>query len=400
MASIAVVVPELLPVPPVQGGAVEHWVQEAFGRMQDEHTRVTVISRPAGAEGNSASPMTHVGIPWTSTERWFARIKERVTWRNPLRYLAKIQNVWSYGRRAGAALREMNVDIINIQNEPNLMFFIDKRPGQKLVLHMHNEHLGIRLLRPFYRRALARVDTVICVSDYIRRQAVRFYPEHAHKFTVLLNSTEPAVFRPYGAEATEALAKVLPLDPQLRYLLYVGRLTEIKGVHVLIDAFRKLHARRPETRLVIAGSSFFAGAATTPYIESLVAMAAPIKDAIIFTGFLPHHQLKYLYSAADVIVVPSVWQDPCPLVVLEAMSSGTCLVATAVGGVPELVSDGQTGLLVPADDAAAITAAVEGLLEQPARIEQVGNAARQRVLDAFTWERLVADQHRIFGSHA
>ncbi|WP_295995295.1 glycosyltransferase family 4 protein [Rugamonas sp.] len=400
MLVIAVVVPELLPVPPVQGGAVEHWVQEAFQRLSGPQTRVTVLSRPAGEVGGAEAGhdgLTHVAIPWTRTEKFFARLKDRVTWRNPLRYLAKIQNVYSYGRRAGALLRAMEVDIINVQNEPNLLFFIDKRPGQKLVLHMHNDHLSMALLRPFYRRALARTDQVICVSDYIRRRALRLFPEYADKFTVLLNATEPAIFKPYGEEAAARLRPVLPFDPALRYLLYVGRLAGIKGVHVLIDAFKTLHRDHPATRLVIAGSSFFQGAATTPYMRELVALAAPVKDAIIFTGFLPHEQLKYLYAAADIIVVPSVWQDPCPLVVLEAMASGTCLVSTAVGGVPELVRDGETGVLVAPDDAAAIVAAVTALLAAPERMRRIEQQARARVIAAFSWERLVGELRLLLG---
>lgn len=396
--SIAVVVPELLPVPAVQGGAVEHWVQQAFECMHDGRTSVTVISRPAG--DGVASPLRHIGIPWTRAERWWSRLKDRVTWRNPLRYAAKLQNVWSYGRRAGAAVRALDVDIINIHNEPNLLFFIDKRPGQKLVLHMHNDHLSIRLFRPFYRRALAKADRIVCISDYLRRQALRHFPEHAAKFAVVLNATDPAVFRPYGDEAGERLAAVLPRGPGLFHLLYVGRLVEIKGVHVLIEAFRQLHARHPETRLVIAGSSFFAGAAPTPYVERLIALAAPVKEAIIFTGYLPHDQLKYLYAAADVAVVPSVWQEPSGLVVLEAMASGTCMIASAVGGIPELVADGETGLLVAPDNAAAIATAVEGLLAQPERRRRIGQQARARALQTFTWERLVADLHHIFESRS
>lgn len=398
MASIVVIVPELLPVPAVQGGAVEHWVQQAFERMQDEETKVTIISRPAG-EG-VISPLHHIGIPWTAAERWWARLKDRVTWRNPLRYVAKLQNVWSYGRRAGSAVRALEVDIINLHNEPNLLLFIDKRPGQKLVLHMHNDHLSIRLFRPFYRHVLAKVDRVVFISDYLRQQAARHFPGHAAKFTVVPNAIDADVFRPYGEEASERLAAVLPRRPGLRFLLYVGRLVEIKGVHVLIEAFRQLHARRPETRLVIAGSSFFAGAATTPYVERLVALAQPVKDAIIFTGYVPHDQLKYLYSVADIAVVPSVWQEPSGLVVLEAMAAGTCMVASAVGGIPELVLDGETGVLIVPGSPAAIVAAVDQLLDQPAQRQRIALRARERVLEVFTWERLVADLHRIFGSRA
>jgi spore coat protein SA len=200
--SIAIVVPELLPVPPVQGGAVEHWVDEAVWRLVATGRRLAIVSRPAGVAGRDG--IEYIGIPWTPLERFFHRIKERVTWKNPLRYLAKIQNVFSYGRRVAKVVH--GFDVIYIHNEPNLLLFLCKQPGQKIVLHMHNVHLSLPLLRPFYRRILAKVDAVICVSDYIRRQAVVHFPEYADRFQVMLNSTDPDLFKPYGVEALRTSA--------------------------------------------------------------------------------------------------------------------------------------------------------------------------------------------------
>ncbi|MFM9913835.1 MAG: glycosyltransferase family 4 protein [Methylophilaceae bacterium] len=395
MESLVIVVPELLPVPPVQGGAVEHWVDEASRRMLKEGRRLAVVSRPANATGHAG--IEYIGIPWTKTEQIFHRIKERVTWKNPLRYVAKIQNVFSYGSRVAQAVKAF--DIVYLHNEPNILLFLHKRQGQKIVLHMHNDHLSMRLFRPFYRRALAKADKVICVSDYIRRQAIAHFPEYADRFCVVFNATDPDVFKPYGDEALRQLEGVVAIEPDKRYLLYVGRLTAIKGVHVLIAAFREIHRQLPNTRLIITGSSFFGGAAKTAYEQELVRLAEPVNDAIVFTGYLPHEKLKYLYSAVDMIVLPSVWQDPCPLVVLEAMAAGSCLVSSAVGGIPEVLETGKNGVLVQADDAQALAQAVCKVLNDDVGKARMEVVAREKIVAGYTWERLVAELELIFTQH-
>jgi spore coat protein SA len=261
---------------------------------------------------------------------------------------------------------------------------------------MHNAHLADPLLWRFYRRALAKADRVICVSDYIRRSAIAHFPDHADRFSVVFNATDPATFRPYGDAARAAVAGLLEVEAGARYLLYVGRLVPDKGVHRLIEAFGAIHARDPSTRLVITGSSFVGDAARTAYQRRLARMAAPVAAAIRFTGFVPHAQLKYVYSIADLVLVPSIWQDPCPLVVLEAMAAGACVIATRVGGIPEIVDDGVTGVLVGADDAGALARAASGLLAEPARRAAIGAAARDKIIAGYTWDRLVDELERVF----
>lgn len=390
MSSIVIVVPELLPVPPVLGGAVEHWVDEASWRLQAFNHKVAVVSRPAEAPGRNG--IEYIGIPWTRVERFFSRVKDKVTWKNPLRYLAKIQNVYSYGRRVADAVR--GFDIVYLHNEPNILLFLKQDPGQKIVLHMHNDHLTSKLFRPFYRRALAKVDRIICVSDYIRRQAVASFPEYAERFCVVFNATDPDVFKPYGQEAAQQLNGIVAIEPEKQYLLYVGRLTPVKGVHVLIDAFRDVHRRMPDVRLIITGSSFFGGAAKTDYEQQLVELAEPVSEFIAFTGYLPHDKLKYLYSLVDMIVLPSVWQDPCPLVVLESMAAGTCLVSSAVGGIPEILESGVNGVLVQADDANELASAICNTLSDPELKRSIEHNARQKIEAGYTWDSLVARLER------
>ena len=385
MSSVAIIVPEMLPVPPVRGGAVEYWVHEASLRMKPVHERLAVISRPAGIAG--ADGIQYIGIPWTAAEQRLHALKERSSRINPLRHLAKIQNVWSYGRRVAQVVRDF--DVVYLHNEPNVLLFLKKRPGQKWILHMHNDHLTIKAFRALYRRALKNVDVVLCVSEYIRQRAIAAFPEAASRFKVVLNATDADLFKPYGEEAWTQLQGKVPLSREHRNVLYVGRLTPIKGVHVLIEAFREVYASDPQARLVIAGSSFFEGAATTPYERELIHLAEPIQQAILFTGFVPHTTLKYLYSACDVVVAPSVWQEPSGLVVLEAMSSGTCIIGSRVGGIPDLIADGRTGILVPPDNAKALAAAISQLLSDPQRRLAMKQAARQSVVADFSWDRLV-----------
>ncbi|MGZ5018065.1 MAG: glycosyltransferase family 4 protein [Methylobacter sp.] len=394
MDSIAIVVPELLPVPPDQGGAVEYWVDVASRRLVAPDRRLAIVSRPGSVAGQDS--IEYIGIPWTPIERFFHRIKERVTWKNPLRYLAKIQNVYSYGQRVTRVVRHF--DVVYLHNEPNILLFLRKRPGQKIVLHMHNDHLSMRLFRPFYRRALAKADKVICVSDYIRRQAIAVFPEYADRFCVVLNATDPDVFKPYDDEAIRQLQDVIKIERNKKYLLYAGRLTPIKGVHILIEAFNEIYHRMPDVRLIITGPSFFGGTAKTAYEQELVSLAGPVSDAVIFTGFLPHEKLKYLYSAAYIVVFPSVWPEPFGLVMLEAMASGSCLVASAVGGIPEVVENGINGVLVKPADAGALAHAICNALSEPELMRRMETVARQKIVAHHSWERLVGELETLLGS--
>lgn len=385
LTTIAIVVPEMLPVPPVKGGAVEHWVNEVTNRLDLERFAITIISRPSGVNGNPN--IRYVGIPWTRLEQACYWLKERVSWRNPLRYLAKLQNVLSYALRVSKQVQA--ADILIVHNEPNLLLLMRKPKHQQWILHMHNDHLNHALFKWCYRHVLRKVDEVICVSAYIQQTAIRSFPEYAIKFNVLYNATDVEIFKPYGEQADVSVQALLNLPKATPFILYVGRLTQDKGVDVLIQAFHHVLNVHPQAKLVIAGSSFFEGAAKTAYQQSLQKLAAHIADHIVFTGFIPHQQLKYLYAAAHTVVLPSVWQDPCPLVVLESMASGTCIVASKVGGVPEVIEHGVTGILVNPNQADELAAAIIDLLHHPLKAQQMAKAARAKVESAYAWEHLV-----------
>ncbi len=392
MKSVAVIVPELLPVPPVRGGAVEHWVHELVGPLADKGWQVTVISRPAGVPG--VPGIGYVGIPQTAVERALERWKQHRSRVNPLRIFGKVYNVWCYGRRAAAAAR--NFDVIYLHNEPNILGWLRVRPNQRLVLHMHNEHLTIPVLRSWYRRTLRRAAKVAFVSEFVRRRALEYFPEYRESFMTIPNATDTEVFRPAVGGGNPSSLLPVQIEPECQYVLYAGRLIPEKGIDVLIRAFTNVTAQNPRARLIVTGSSFFGGAQRTRFEEELAQLAESVGSAIQFTGFVPREQLKTLYQACDVVVVPSTWQDPAPLVVLEAMASGKSVVATAVGGIPELVRDGVTGLVVPPSDPDALATAIHRLLRDSALRHALGAAAREHVVAKHSSARLVEDIDTLF----
>ncbi len=170
-------------------------------------------------------------------------------------------------------------------------------------------------------------------------------------------------------------------------LLTASRLVERKGHEVVMRALPAVLEAQPETVWLIAGEG--------PLAESLQALAAEtgVAGAVRFLGRVDGERLAELHAAADLFVMPSrpvrgMLAEGLGLAYLEAAAAGTPSVATTFGGIPDAVLDGETGLLVPPDDADALSQAITGLLGAPARLRALGEAARERVLGEFTWRRV------------
>lgn len=156
-------------------------------------------------------------------------------------------------------------------------------------------------------------------------------------------------------------------------VLFVGNDFERKGGHTLLRAFAEVREQLPQARLLLVGSP--------PRI--------PAQPGVAVLGRLhDHEQVLRLYQQADVFCLPSTF-DPFPLVLLEAMAHGLPCVSTATCGVPDVLTAGRDGVLVQAGDPVELSRALLGLLQDPQRAVQVGAAGRRRVLEAFTWERVV-----------
>lgn len=256
---------------------------------------------------------------------------------------------------------------------------------------------GYRISSDIESTAIKHADAVIAVSDGMRRDILACYPGlDEHRVGVIHNGVDTAR---WSRNSNFSLAIKTGIDPERRTVVFVGRITKQKGLTYLLKAVRELPK---DVQLV-----FCAGAPDTEEIlsevTSLVTELKSNRTGVIWLDRqLSHDELVSVLSAATVFVCPSIY-EPLGIVNLEAMACGLPVVASAVGGIPEVVVDGETGLLVqfaqhpdgsPQDSEAfvrAIKNALEVILDDDTLAKKMGAAGRFRVEDSFSWAQ-IADQ--------
>ncbi|MGZ4573290.1 MAG: glycogen synthase [Blastococcus sp.] len=255
---------------------------------------------------------------------------------------------------------------------------------------------GYRLSSWAERTSYLAADAVIAVSHGMRTDVLDAYPDlDPARVHVVGNGVDADAYHP--VDDPEVL-RGLGVDPERPYALFVGRITRQKGVMHLLAAAEQLPA---DVGLVLC-----AGAADTPGERQQVADAVEELQkkrtgVVWIEAMLPREQLVPLITGATVFVVPSVY-EPLGIVNLEAAACGTAVVASDVGGIPEVVDDGRTGLLVhyDPDDTAAfeagLAARIAELVADPARAAAMGAAGRERVLSEFGWPAIAQQTVEVY----
>jgi len=308
----------------------------------------------------------------------------------------------TYAYRVAKDLKKEKCDVVHIHNFSQFVPLIRAfNPEIKIVLHMHCEWLT-QVDRAIIEKRLGDVDLVIGVSQYITEAIRRCFPQFAKRCHTVLNGVDTTTFvnkNDHGA----------PKKNDVKRLLFVGRVSPEKGVHVLLDAFERVVRRDSQVQLKIIGpqgstqggedivvlscdpkvrdlAPFYRG----NYIQHLQSkLSSDLASHVSFTGSVSRRQLITSYQNADVFVLPSVWDEPFGLPLVEAMATGVPVVATRGGGIPEIVKDGKTGLLVERGDAPALAEAILRLFIDEDLRKSMGKAARKRVVELFSWEHTV-----------
>ncbi|MEV2272567.1 glycogen synthase [Nonomuraea africana] len=252
------------------------------------------------------------------------------------------------------------------------------------------------------RTALAAADAIVAVSEGMRRDVLAAYPEIApDRVSVIHNGIDTVEYAPdHGLE----VLKKHGIDPGRPYVVFVGRITRQKGLVHLLRAVRSIDQG---AQLVLC-----AGAPDTPEIAAEVRglVEGLERDGVFWISeMLPKPEVIQLLTHATVFVCPSVY-EPMGIVNLEAMACETAVVATATGGIPEVVADGETGLLVPIEQGrdgtphqperfeADLAERVNALLGDPARARALGQAGRARAVEHFSWERIATRTMELYAT--
>jgi alpha-maltose-1-phosphate synthase len=226
---------------------------------------------------------------------------------------------------------------------------------------------------------------VIAVSNGMRDDILAAYPDiDPSKIRVIRNGIDTSEYVPdSGFEVVERYG----IDLSRPYVIFVGRITRQKGVPVLLRAAAELD---PSAQLVLC-----AGQADTPeLLDEVTGLVHGLRDTrsgvVWIPEMLPKHDVIQLLSHAAVFAIPSLY-EPLGIVNLEAMACGTAVVGSRVGGIPEVVEEGVTGLLVSPDDPASLAMALNTVLTEPSLAKSMGQAGRDRAVAEFGWQA-VAEQ--------
>jgi alpha-maltose-1-phosphate synthase len=240
------------------------------------------------------------------------------------------------------------------------------------------------------RVAVESAAAVIAVSEGMRADILATYPAvAADRVRVIRNGIDTDEYAP--DPATDVLQRH-GVDPRMPSVVFVGRITRQKGLPVLLRAAADLD---PSAQLVLC-----AGQPDTPDLEAEVAeLVAGLRAArpgvIWLTGMLPKREVIQLLSHATVFACPSLY-EPLGIVNLEAMACGTAVAASRVGGIPEVVADGETGLLVPPDDPAALAAAINTLVLNRELAVTMGRKGRERAVAEFGWPAIAVQTAALY----
>jgi len=384
---IAVIAPEFFPVPPVRGGATETDIHEVTQRMTGHEVTVFSIADPLLPLEHREGHLAYF--------HWQASLLDRLllsSWKLPFKRSSSRFYYYPYLHWILARLRRIRPEVIRVHSRMHFVPWLRKAfPEARIILSLHNES-NLRDAPVWNRSAIEACDLITACSQSLADAARTRYPGAASRLRVLYNGVDPDLFRkdPESESRCRALREKHGFGKS-PVILFVGRLVEEKGIHVLLEVFGNLLKRFPDLKLVLAGSKTFSDVSTSPYIDRLRGLARPLGDAVVFTGHISHQEVSAYYQMADVLAFPSLWKEPFGMVVAEAMACELPVVAFDHGGPSEIITHGVNGILVPPEEGEhGLEEALAGLLQNPKRRE-MGEAARYRAAERFSWNRVTRD---------
>jgi glycogen synthase len=399
--------------PHVYGGAGVH--VEYLARELAKLIRVDVRSfgdqriQPAGSASDQRSPGMLTGLRVHGYQP-SVDLGHTAKWLSPV--------LGAFSREINAAADPVTADIVHCHTWYTHLggIIVKLAYGLPLVLTTHS----LEPLRPWKREqlqggydlsvwvertAIEMADAVVAVSQGTRNDVLAHFKVDPTRVHVIHNGIDTDEYRP--TDATDLIER-FPIDLSRPYVLFVGRITRQKGIVHLVRAISHLPR---ETQVVLC-----AGAPDTKEIaaemESAVDAARADHPAVVWIDeMVDKATVRQLYSHAAVFCCPSVY-EPFGIINLEAMACETAVVASAVGGIPEVVADGETGLLVrfePAGDDSFeprdperferdLAAAVQSLLDDPDRATEMGRRGRQRAVDHFSWASIAEQTVTLYHS--
>jgi glycosyltransferase involved in cell wall biosynthesis len=290
-------------------------------------------------------------------------------------------------------LKNFSPDILHVHSDPSLL----------LVAHPKAKVFHFRTpvpdrYTPIYRKLFSLADAIICNSRFIADQARHVLPDiPAGRIHVVHNGADASFFE---VTDRQQMCQRWGVDQDDFLIVYAGALVPEKGVDHAIGAFRQVSSLIKNSHLVVVGSARLWPAINVffdqccDYDQRLKQLADGLP--VHFVGALSRSEMPFALAAADIVIVPSLWDEPFGTIVVESMAAGAPVIAYRSGGIPESVEENITGLLVRRGDITGLADAILHLYQNPQVRHNMSVAARRRAFDQFTWEIAARKIDRVY----
>jgi glycosyltransferase involved in cell wall biosynthesis len=340
--------------------------------------------------------------PWNGLDRRVGRLARRLYGNDPSRPVSS--TVWphlGYTASVAASARRHRLEILHIHIYDQIAPPVHRiSPSTKLVAHLH-DHSQTQRDRAMVGRHLAACDAIVGCSGFIASAAKERFPELTPRMSAIPNATH---------------VPSEPVPPSGHPgIVFVGRISPEKGVHVLAKAFRRVHERFPDAQLTLIGPQspaprefvdpfgndplfaevdhVWGGRRYADYVrESL----GPALARTRMLGGVSHGEIGPYLAEASILVMPSLWDEPFGMPTIEAMAVGRAVVATHGGAFGEIVDDGITGNFVEKGGVEELAAILLDMLESPAQTDAMGVAGHARAQELFSWDDYVDRWNRLY----
>lgn len=244
------------------------------------------------------------------------------------------------------------------------------------------------------------VSKIVTVSDFIGDTITSRFPQAKGKTSTVYSGVDLNQYHPgwttTGKKLREQARKELGLENK-KIALFVGRLSKVKGPHILLQALPKMVEKDPNIMMVIVGSKWFGDDNLNNYVKHLYTLGAMMKDHVTFVKFVKPKDIPALYAMSDLLVCSSQWQEPLARVHYEAMAAGLPMITSNRGGNPEVIDEGENGYIVhDFDNPDAYVDPITALLASDSRRTKMGKAGRSKVENGFSWEHVASNLTRVY----
>jgi glycosyltransferase involved in cell wall biosynthesis len=382
---VALVSSGLIPIPPTRGGAVEEYVYQLSRHLRRLGIDAVVIDANYDSSRVVYEDVNGAQVVRVPTAKPSVGFKERI--------LKEIL----FGSTTASYINREDFDVVHV-NTAWVGFTLalrrnaGKLKSQGFVYTCHNPlwpedrvHMGEKIVRLVEGYTMKIADTVIALNKTMQKALTEKAKVDPRKMVIVPNGVDTEFFRP-GLKNEQILSEY-GLEEQ-SYILFVGRVSPEKGVHILLRAFKQIVNYIPKDfKLVVVGplSSIFNSAQPSSYAEAMMRYSKEeLGERVVFTGAIDRNSLRVLYSNAYCFVLPSL-AEAFPMVLLEAMASGTLPIGSTAGGIPDIIIDGVNGLLFKRRDWKDLANKLLMLIEDKNFRNKLAINARKHVEEHYSW---------------